>query len=1149
MDFAETSSSLSLNDNNVEASIFPRSLEELKKPGRKKYFPTSSRFTEPSSSSSYFEGNKIYNVDVEDATHILRKIEFAAFQAVATAFRTQGPLTPYKELILEHLRFALFIREHDFIQIIQEIADDTFLQKTCKTLNKSSSCSAQWRALSFPVHTPTNAYIRRSGPNESRIKLLTTIGCHNVSVKELDVATAKLSNLKKEQYIPQQLRRVLADSELSAGRVDIEEFDITEEEIQRDFVDYEKEKERIAKEIEEEERGRNGRSRRGKKRKITIPRFQNQTLRAQARVVVKDVEVNNEKKKRTDEDVPDEEEQCQAEAEMMKMIEDQARGIVPPPPPPPVITASVVIEAKKSTTVSPQKVVQKTKVKRKSKDTKEFPSSKETTKYHPSTSTPSSSHHQQPPLAPFIIVPEHLPPPKPLIITAKPPPQSSSNEYFHHPKNNNRSEEQRAMDEDLVLVKTAQAMIEDLENTLEPENGLTSSGKKRKQKHDGTPKRRGRKPAESKDNPITCARIVPFQFEGNSTDPNKPPRGNPDKKVKKQINDLKSPPIPATNGINYEKPATSPPTISSSSSSQLRLPMIPTCGTPKTAIIPVSPATIVIRPRNNASTSTSPSTSVATNVVVNEISPAKRMRFSSETSSSQTTVVSGTIATDPSRVFPVIRQTGRPTLFRPPNVVFPRSANVLNNGTARYAIPFTTQSSGNPTRPYYGNPSFNNRPTVSRERPQLHTFSRPTTSVIRLVTTDIKTEESATAVAGSIITNGMRSRSIDESITVSKTELKEDEPPLSNGIIINQESVNTAASNIVSSLPLNSSMSQNIQFSTSFPSTISSSTLSSSDNNNTVAGGTTQMISLRPHFPLSSTNIQQQNSTSTTTMINLQAMTYSTKPSTTSLYQVVNATPTFMQNISPQQLVQTAIPVMLHTVGTSNFTTTSTFPTQQPSSSSTPTMINLSMKQSGIKSNKEKVVQKSNGSQRSSSLKDIPLPENDDDAIDMNSSYSSNESFEIPPPPPPPPEDEGQGQSSSSILETTVPPEDPSHLSEPSHHRTKMHHLQEQRQQQQSEPEVVINGVDPHISASHQSMVNKNHSSSSYHFATAVAAPIPLPIPIPSSLSPSNSDANSLFNLLPVEESQNLLLNVSQSNATTPASSSSSTTTITPTNT
>jgi hypothetical protein len=76
MDFAETSSAL----NNGETITFSRSIEELKKPGRKKHVPTSSRFTEPSSSSSYFEGNKIYNFDVEDSALILRQMgKFSLF--------------------------------------------------------------------------------------------------------------------------------------------------------------------------------------------------------------------------------------------------------------------------------------------------------------------------------------------------------------------------------------------------------------------------------------------------------------------------------------------------------------------------------------------------------------------------------------------------------------------------------------------------------------------------------------------------------------------------------------------------------------------------------------------------------------------------------------------------------------------------------------------------------------------------------------------------------------------------------------------------------------------------------------------------------------------------------------------------------------
>lgn len=67
---------------------------------------------------------------------------------------------------------------------------------------------------------------------------------------------------------------------------------------------------------------------------------------------------------------------------------------------------------------------------------------------------------------------------------------------------------------------------------------------------------------------------------------------------------------------------------------------------------------------------------------------------------------------------------------------------MLSNG-ARYTVPFS-QSSGNPTRPYYGNPGYVNRPSIiGRERAQLHTFPtrQPTGSVIRFLEPESKQQE------------------------------------------------------------------------------------------------------------------------------------------------------------------------------------------------------------------------------------------------------------------------------------------------------------------------------------------------------------------------------------------------------------------------
>ena len=97
-----------------------------------------------------------------------------------------------------------------------------------------------------------------------------------------------------------------------------------------------------------------------------------------------------------------------------------------------------------------------------------------------------------------------------------------------------KAEEQRSIDEDLVLVKTAQAMIEDMVNAgnlKTHENGLTNGDKLI-----STPKKRGRKMKEKEKEQIEkqddgCARTRPFDFGPiRGDDPNKPVRGNPDKR-------------------------------------------------------------------------------------------------------------------------------------------------------------------------------------------------------------------------------------------------------------------------------------------------------------------------------------------------------------------------------------------------------------------------------------------------------------------------------------------------------------------------------------------------------------------------------------------------------------------------------------------
>jgi len=591
-------------------------------------------------------------MSTEDAAHSLRKLERDAFKSFVSALRAQGPLTPYKELLVEHVKYALFIRDHDYIETMQEAVGDEFLRKVAEKLNPSYSCNAQWEALCFPSHTVKNPLIKSLDSAgaiisaDQRAKLFTTIGCHNASVKELDLATAKLANVKKDFYIPQQLRRVLADSELAIGRIDVD-VDLTEEELRKEYAVYEKERNKTMREIvaEEDSQLATGKPRRGRKKKVVEPPFLQQTLKAQALFAR---ERNPDGEGTSDgERLPTTEEQDQAEADMFKMIDDCDK-----------IAAN--IEQERAKTLSPQKP----KKPRKSKEGKG---------YEPSTSTETGRER--------------------------------------------KAEEQRSIDEDLVLVKTAQAMIEDMVNAgnlKAHENGLTNGDKLI-----STPKKRGRKMKEKEKEQIDkqddgCARTRPFDFGPiRGDDPNKPIRGNPDKRSVKR-KERKSVIVATSNGVSH--------------------PGVNEGNNPSNAsLVPGNPPTIVIRPRTNSTASANQS--------VMETSPAKRMRYMSDSSNNAAVSGNSTNTTTVPTIFSVPVRPGRPTTFRPPNVVFPRAASVLSNG-ARYTVPFS-QSSGNPTRPYYGNPGYVNRPAIiGRERPQLHSFARPPTgSVIRFLEPESKQQE------------------------------------------------------------------------------------------------------------------------------------------------------------------------------------------------------------------------------------------------------------------------------------------------------------------------------------------------------------------------------------------------------------------------
>jgi len=75
----------------------------------------------------------------------LRQLEHKALEAVLHAFRAQGPLDVYKEVLLDHLKTSLFISREDYIFKVDHIAMEPTLKKVCDTLNPSYACTeANW---------------------------------------------------------------------------------------------------------------------------------------------------------------------------------------------------------------------------------------------------------------------------------------------------------------------------------------------------------------------------------------------------------------------------------------------------------------------------------------------------------------------------------------------------------------------------------------------------------------------------------------------------------------------------------------------------------------------------------------------------------------------------------------------------------------------------------------------------------------------------------------------------------------------------------------------------------------------------------------------------------------------------------------------
>ncbi|KAL7074568.1 hypothetical protein ACQ4LE_006363 [Meloidogyne hapla] len=174
------------------------------------------------------------DLNEEDAKFLLKALEKQAFEHVLYAFRAQGPLTKYKELVLEHLKSALFITDQEFSLNLRIAANNPYLNEIVQKLNPSYDNFSEWLAAGLDLSGAEMANSRRQQLNNNNSKLvdhstqiLREIRRHNRNLSHesyvASEAIAELYQLPKRPFMPERLRKLLRDTETD-GIVEVTEI-------------------------------------------------------------------------------------------------------------------------------------------------------------------------------------------------------------------------------------------------------------------------------------------------------------------------------------------------------------------------------------------------------------------------------------------------------------------------------------------------------------------------------------------------------------------------------------------------------------------------------------------------------------------------------------------------------------------------------------------------------------------------------------------------------------------------------------------------------------------------------------------------------------------------------------------------------------
>nr|CAD2152583.1 unnamed protein product [Meloidogyne enterolobii] len=182
------------------------------------------------------------DLEEEDAKFLLKALEKQAFEHVLYAFRAQGPLTKYKELILEHLKSALFITDQEFSLNLRIAANNPYLNEIVQKLNPSYDNFSEWLAAGLDLTGAELANSRRqqlnnnSSLSDHSTQILREIRRHNRNLSRescgASEAIAELYQLPKRPFMPERLRKLLRDTEADGAVVDIPTETIKKEKVE-----------------------------------------------------------------------------------------------------------------------------------------------------------------------------------------------------------------------------------------------------------------------------------------------------------------------------------------------------------------------------------------------------------------------------------------------------------------------------------------------------------------------------------------------------------------------------------------------------------------------------------------------------------------------------------------------------------------------------------------------------------------------------------------------------------------------------------------------------------------------------------------------------------------------------------------------------